>query len=291
MPTSTTISKPQAWAMAARLRTLPIPTIQIITSMTLAAKFSLHMSWTIALGAWLVACLITVGMNLINDVIDFEKGGDPLNRPGQLKMIPAGILTKSSVLAVGILCFTIACTVPLLLPVGWPICLLTLFCVLCGYYYTGGPFPISYLGLSELFIFIFYGWVCLIVPFYVQTGFVNAEIMLAASQMGLLAILPNALNNFRDIDTDAAVGKKTLAVRFGKTFAKWEITLLTFLPFAMNVCWSLFHFTVALYLPFIVLPIAILFIRGIWTSKTVDHYFKHSVLILFLFGLALSLSF
>lgn len=292
MPASTSISKIQAWGMASRLRTVPIATIPIITSTALATIFVSHISWKIAFGAWLVATLITVGMNLINDVIDFENGGDPVNRPGQLKMIPAGILSKSSVLTAGLACFAIACAVPLLLPVGWPICLLTFFCVLCGYCYTGGPFPISYLGLSELFIFIFYGWVCMIVPFYVQTGMVNAPIMLAASQIGLLAIIPNALNNFRDIDTDAAVNKKTLAVRFGRAFAKREIAILAILPFLMNLGWFSLGFDVTGYLPFMALPIAVLFIRGIWSeARPITSYFKYSVLVLVLFGLALALSF
>lgn len=284
------VSTLKAWTLAIRPPTLLIPTTQIMISTALASAFTSHINWAIAFGAWIVALLITIGTNLINDVIDFEKGDDPLNRSGRVKVIKAGLLSKSAVATAGLLSLGIACMIPLLLSVNSEVFFLVLLSVVCGYCYTGGPYPISYLGLSEFFIFIFYGWVCIITPFYIQTGIINNEIILAASQMGLLAILPNALNNFRDRAEDILINKKTLAVRLGDRFARCEITFLTLMPFLMNFLWIYFGFLKAAFFPLILLPRAIIFIKNIWKTEpgpAINAFFKPSVLILFFFGLAL----
>lgn len=284
------ISTSKSWVLAIRPPTLLIPTSQIMISTALASAFTLHINWAIAFGAWLVALLITIGTNLINDVIDFEKGDDPLNRSGRLKVIKAGLLSKSAVATAGLLALGVACMIPLLLSVNSTVFFLVLLSAACGYCYTGGPWPISYLGLSEFFIFIFYGWVCIITPFYIQTGMINDEIILAASQMGLLAILPNALNNFRDRSEDILINKKTLAVRLGDQFARCEITFLTLFPFLMNFLWIYFGFLKIAFFPLILLPLAVIFIKNIWKTEAgpaVNPLFKPSVMILFFFGLAL----
>ena len=160
----------QVWTIAVRLPTLLIPTIQVITGTGVAYATSNHIDWFIALAAWLVAVLITIGTNLINDAIDFEKGGDTLKHPEQLKVIRAGLLTHRQLFMAGLLAFALACSIPFALEIDRLACFgLVLLSALCGYCYTGGPYPISYSGLSELFIFIFYGGVCVIVPFYAQT--------------------------------------------------------------------------------------------------------------------------
>lgn len=285
------ISLPQAWMMAVRIRTLLIPSIQVAASTGLAYVVHGSIEWSIAIGAWFIAVLITIGTNLINDVIDFEKGGDPLNRFGQLKVIRAGLLSKSSVFIAGMAALGIACAMPFLLHLNAFICFLVILSAICGYCYTGGPFPISYLGLSELFIFIFYGGVCIITPFYVQTGAINAAVVLLSVQLGMLAILPNALNNFRDIFEDAAVNKRTLAVRFGKTFARREIALLTFTPFILNIAWIFLGYPEAALMPLLLVPLAYIFVRGVLTTEPgpiFNRYFGLSVLVHFLFGAALT---
>lgn len=281
----------RAWLMAVRLPTLLIPTIQVATGTGVAYAYTDHVSWLIAFYAWLVAVCITIGTNLINDAIDFKKGGDPVNRFGQLKVIRAGLLTHSQVFWGGILAFGIACIVPFALVDHQLACFfIVLLCAVCGYCYTGGPYPISYLGLSELFILIFYGGVCVTVPFYAQTYVINGAIVLAALQMGLLAIIPNALNNFRDIYEDAAVNKRTLAVRFGKEFARLEIILLTIIPFILNLGWLFFDQPEATLMPWLLSPIAFIFVRAIWKhepGRVLNRYFALSVLIHFFFGVLL----
>lgn len=291
-----TLNLPQAWATAARFRTLPIPTIQVLTGTALAYSATGNINWPILLCTWLVSIFITMGMNLINDVIDFDKGADRSKRVGFLKVISAGLISRTHVQIAGFACLllTVLFGIPLALHSGWPLFLLILLSVTLAYCYTGGPYPISYLGLSEVFIFIFYGGLCVMASYYVQTGSLSFPALLCSMQMGLLAILPNALNNFRDMYEDAENGKLTLAVRFGKTFAKREIAVLTFLPFILGIAWMAFGYVEAALIPLLLLPMAFLFVRSVWTtvpSPAFNRFFALSVLLHFLFGLFLVVGF
>lgn len=284
----------QAWVMAIRPRTLPIPSIQVLTGTALAYSVSGYIDLVLALCTLMVAVFITIGTNLINDVYDLEKGSDSHNKVGFTKVIREGFLSKEQVYAGGMIAFALAVffAVPLMLSAGWFMLPIVVLSVICGYCYTGGPYPISYLGFSELFILIFYGFVCVVSAFYVQTGFVEESVVLASAQMGLLAILPNALNNFRDMFEDARVNKLTLAVRFGRYFAKREIAMLTFLPFVLNLLWFPFGYPMAASLPLLLIPLAFLFVRSVWITEPgpiFNRYFKLSVLVHFLFGFMLVL--
>lgn len=285
-------SSVRAWKAVIRLRTLPIPTIQVFTATALAYVTTGRLDFIAFLYSWLIAVFITIGTNLINDVYDFKKGGDPAHRLGYLKVIRAGLLTKEEVFRVGMGAFAIA--IALSLPLAqqssyWMTGVVALS-ALCGFAYTGGPFPIGYLGLSEIFVFLFYGFVCVLCSFYIQVGHLEPTAWLLATQMGLLAILPNAVNNFRDMFDDAEVDKKTLAVRFGKMFARCEIAVCTFLPFVLNFIWSLYGHTAAFLFPLSIFPLAFLFVKSVWNaepSAIFNRYFALSVLIHFLFGLLL----
>lgn len=284
----------QAWAMAIRPRTLPIPTIQVMTGTGLAYAVNGNIDWMLALYTWLIAACITIGTNLINDVFDFEKGGDPLKRVGHLKVIRAELLSKAEVFTGGMIAFALAIVfaIPLMLEAGWLMLPIVILSVICGYCYTGGPYPICYLGLSEIFIFVFYGGVCVLSAFYLQTGFVDMPALLTSAQMGMLAVLPNALNNFRDMFEDAQVNKLTLAVRFGRYFARREIALMTFLPLGLNLLWFVLGYPEAALLPLLLIPLAFLFVRSVWKTEPgpiFNRYFTLSVLVHFLFGIMLVL--
>ena len=224
------------WMTAMRLRTIPIPTIQVVVGTSLAYAMTGAINWTILLFTWLISVFITIGTNLINDVIDFDKGGDKIHRIGHPKMIRAGLISRNTMFFVGLgsLVLSVLCAIPIAVHVGWWAVPLVAFSALIGYCYTGGPFPICYLGLSEIFILIFYGFICVGASFYAQTGFMSWTALISSLQMGMLAILPNALNNFRDMHEDEEVNKQTLAVRFGASFARREIAVLTTIPFLLN---------------------------------------------------------
>lgn len=282
----------RAWKTAVRLRTLPIPTIQVLAATALAYMTTGHLN---ALGfayAWLIAVSITIGTNLLNDFYDFERGGDPAHRVGYPKVLRAGHLTKHEVFNAGFGALAVAVILSILvaqMSSPWVIVLVAL-CAFCGFAYTGGPYPIAYLGLSEVFVFLFYGLVCVLASYWIQVGQLDATAWLLAVQMGLLAILPNAVNNFRDMFDDADVNKKTLAVRFGKIFARCEIAACTFVPFLLNFLWGIYGYMAAALFPLCVFPLAFLFIKSIWMaepSAIFNKYFALSVLIHFLFGLLL----
>lgn len=282
----------QAWAIAIRPRTLPIAFIQVATGTALAYVASGVINWVLAIYTLFIAVFITIGTNLINDVYDVERGGDPIKRVGFQKVIRTGLLSKKDVYTGGILAFGLAVlfSIPLSLSGGWFMLPIVVLSVICGYCYTGGSYPICYLGLSELFILVFYGFVCVISAFYIQTGFVDVAAFLAAAQMGMLAILPNALNNFRDMFEDAEVNKLTLAVRFGRYFAKREIATLTFFPFVLNLLWLKVGYSAAAFLPLFLIPLAFLFVRSVWITEPgpiFNRYFRLSVLVHFLFGFML----
>lgn len=280
------------WLMAVRLRTFPIPTIQVLTGLGLAYAVTGQLNLLLALYTWLVALFITIGTNLINDVFDIEKGGDTLKRHGQMKVIRLGLLTRDQVFRAGILFFlaAIVCAIPLAMHAGVTILLIVILSTLIGYAYTGGPFPICYIGLSEIFILVFYGFVCVGSAYYIQTLSFDFKVVLCAVQMGFLAILPNALNNFRDLSEDAVINKRTLAVRFGKTFARKEIAFCTAVPFILNLYWIFYGYYFAAFLPLLLLPLAFLFVRSIWTtepSPIFNRYFGLSILLHCLFGVLL----
>lgn len=284
----------QAWSVAARLRTVPIPLIQVFTAAALAYSVKGSIQWWIFLCTCMVGVFITIGTNLINDVIDFEKGADKPNRKGFLKVISAGLIAKEHVRIAGLISFALALlfALPLAIEAGWIVFGFILLSVVCGYCYTGGPYPISYLGLSEVFILLFYGFVCVGVAFYVQTKSLSLPMWICALQMGLLAILPNALNNYRDMNEDANDGKYTLAVRFGKVFAQREVVWLTFLPFVIGLLWLFAGYTEAALFPLLLIPFAWLFMRAVYRIKKIGSERKNvSWKVLFGLGILLHFSF
>ena len=184
-------------------------------------------------------------------------------------MTQEGILTYGQVLNAGLLCLAIAmlCGIPLMLTGGWPVFFLLCLSVACGYCYTGGPFPLAYTGLSDFFVLIFFGWVGTGIVYYVQTETYTFDCFLAATQIGLLAIVPHAINNLRDHVEDARVHKRTLTVRFGQTFARWEIALLSFIPFILGFYWLSEGYLFMALLPIICLPVVIRNVQAICATE------------------------
>lgn len=282
------------WFLAARPRTLPICLAPILVGTLLAKGAVVNINWPLAILAFLSVLFIQVGTNLVNDALDFKKGADTQERLGPTRMTQAGLLSFQQVLKGGLFCFSFALLlgIPLVIAGGWPFALILLFSVACGYLYTGGPRPLAYHGLGEPFIFIFYGLVASPAVFYLQTGFVDASCLIAGVQMGLLAMIPNAINNLRDIVSDAKVNKLTLAVRFGIAFARWEITVFSLAPFFVGLAWLLKGHLFLTLLPIAAFPLAVRLVNTIWSTPQGSSYaesFGQSVLLLFLFAFALGM--
>ena len=180
-----------------------------------------------ALAALLGALLIQIGTNLSNDYFDFVKGADTEERLGPARATQAGWIRPEIILRSSLLVFAAAVIIGIFLVLrgGWPIVLIGIASVICGILYTGGPYPLAYLGLGEIFVVIFFGPVATLGTYYVQALEFSKEVFIAGLAPGLISTALIAVNNLRDIPTDIKARKRTLAVRFGYRFARIEYTL------------------------------------------------------------------
>jgi len=206
----------QVWLLAARPKTLPAASAPVIVGIALAlhdGQFQLGP----ALAAFMAALLLQVGANLANDVFDYYKGADSVERLGPVRVTTAGYLQPQAVMAGMWVVFGLAVLLGIYLTIvaGWPVIAIGLLSILSAISYTGGPFPLGYYGLGDLFVFLFFGLAAVCGTYYVQAGSVSALAWWAAVPMGLLTVAILVVNNLRDIKTDRAAGKRTLAVRLG----------------------------------------------------------------------------
>ena len=202
------------WVAGARPRTLPAAVVPVAVGTAVAVGEGIVM-WRF-LAALIVALAIQVGTNFANDFQDGVRGTDDV-RVGPVRLVASGLASASAVRTAALASFGLAAVFGLALAaaVGWELVLVGLLSFAAGWLYTGGPKPYGYLGLGEVFVFVFFGLVATVGSFYVQTGEVTALAVGAAIPVGLLATALLVVNNLRDIPTDAEAGKRTLAVRLG----------------------------------------------------------------------------
>jgi len=279
--------------LASRPKTLTAALIPVLVGTALAAKVTGTISWNISVYALIAAVFIQIGTNLVNDALDFKKGADTLERLGPVRVTQSGYLTAEQVLAGGMMCFGVSLlfSIPLILTGGWPIAIIMALSVLCGYMYTGGPIPLAYVGLGDLFVLIFFGFVATGAVFYLQGGEMGFQPLLAGAQVGCLSMVMIAVNNLRDVTSDAKANKRTLPVRFGVTFGRLEISLLVLIPFILNLFWLAEGYTLATFLPLITLPLGIIVIRSVWSHEPGEIYNRFlglSALLHVLFGILLA---
>ena len=196
----------------------------------------------LALAALLGALLIQVGTNLANDYYDFHKGADTEERLGPVRVTQAGLVAPRTVLVAAFLCFGAAVVVGLLLvrAGGWPVVAIGLLSILAGWAYTGGPAPLGYLGLGEVFVLLFFGFAAVGGTVWVQALRLPPATWLSALSVGCTGVLLIAVNNLRDVETDRRAHKRTLAARFGVGFARAEYAAVLAVAFLAPVAaWAL----------------------------------------------------
>ena len=290
------ISQIKIWLVAARLKTLTAGVIPVLIGVALARAIVGKVDWIAAFLTLACSILIQIGINLINDVMDFKKGADNDLRIGFKRVVQSGLISPKTVLKAGLFCFALALLfgIPLIFQSGWLLLFVLLISISLGYMYTGGPFPLAYYGLGDIFAFIFFGLVITVTAFYVQTGFVDYKSLLAGAQIGCLATVIMAINNFRDIACDAKVNKRTLAVLFGPLFCRLEITIASLAPFMIGLLWGQLGHPLAAALPCLALPFAWANIRAFWSfdpSPLYNQLFIRSTFIHLLFGILLILGY
>jgi 1,4-dihydroxy-2-naphthoate octaprenyltransferase len=224
---SVTPGSAHAWLLAARPATLTAAFVPVLVGSACArAVNSLRVAP--ALAALLAALLLQIAANLANDVFDHEKGADTPERLGPTRAVQSGLLSPRSVR--GALGVSIALSVLLgtyLAYVAGPaVIALGLLAIAAAVAYTAGPYPLSYHGLGEVFVMIFFGFVAVCGTTYVQVGTVSELAWWCALPVGCLATAVLVVNNVRDLETDAKAGKRTIAVRLGRQAAVLEYLLL-----------------------------------------------------------------
>jgi 1,4-dihydroxy-2-naphthoate octaprenyltransferase len=203
-----------------------------------AAAFAAHKFAPLpAIAALVGALLIQIGANFANDVFDFKKGADTEERLGPTRATQAGLIKpREMYFGMGAV-FGVAVLVGfyLLAVGGWPIVAIGVASILSAMAYTGGPYPLGYHGLGDLFVFIFFGLVAVCGTYYVQALTLAPIAWLAALPVGFLAVAILVVNNLRDIATDTKAGKRTLAVRFGRRGAEIQYAAMLVASYAIPV--------------------------------------------------------
>ena len=225
-----------------------------------------------AVGALVGALLIQIATNLFNDYEDCRKGADTDERLGPARATQRGWLSPSDILTGVKLSLALAFVVGIYLVSvgGWPIVVLGLASLVCAVAYTGGPFPLAYLGLGDVFVMAFFGVGAVCGTYYLQSLTVTPDAVIASVAVGALATAILVVNNLRDRHTDAVVGKRTLAVRLGASFSRVQYVLLVVVAFALPVIWGIGQQRITWVVACGAAPMAVFEIRGVLMRDGAD---------------------
>ena len=232
-------SAARVWWSAIRPATLAASVAPVLAGTAIAVHIGGARPWA-GFGALAVALAIQLGVNFANDYSDHVRGADR-ERVGPTRAASSGVVRPQQVRRAAIAAFGVAGLVGLWVSVAIDLRLLIVGAasLLAAWLYTGGPRPYGYLGLGEVFVFVFFGLVATVGTVYVETGHVTALAVLMGCGTGFLATAILVLNNLRDIDTDAAAGKRTLATRIGRRPTRVLLLLLVSGAFAVPIVISL----------------------------------------------------
>jgi 1,4-dihydroxy-2-naphthoate octaprenyltransferase len=210
-------SPTRVWWLAIRPATLAASVAPVLAGMAVAVHEGGARPWA-GIAALVVALAMQIGVNLANDYSDFVRGVDTPERIGPIRAAASGVIAPKRIKWAAIASFGVAAATGIVLSLAtdWRLLFVGAACLLAGWLYTGGPRPYGYLGLGELFVFVFFGLVATVGTVYVQELHVTPLAILAGCGIGFMATAVLILNNLRDIETDAAAGKRTLATRIGR---------------------------------------------------------------------------
>ncbi len=280
--TAQDITRREAWVIAARPQTLPAAAAPVVVGTGLAVHDGVFAALP-AVAALIGAGLIQIGTNFANDYYDAIQGADTESREGFTRVTAGGLIDAGTVKRAMYLTFAAAIVLGsyLVYVGGVPIVVIGLLSVASGIAYTGGPYPLGYHGLGDVFVFVFFGLVAVAGTYYVQAAATLADPLAVGIPPGtlpvvaLVAALPIAalstdilvVNNVRDKDEDATTGKRTLAVRFGYGVARAEFVVMLVVAYAVPV-WFLVRpdYSLAVALPYLTLPYAVRITRTMLTE-------------------------
>lgn len=234
--TAAPLSSTRVWWSAVRPATLAASVAPVLAGTAIAIHQG-GASWGAGIAALVVGLGMQLGVNFANDYSDHVRGADTPTRIGPVRAASSGVVAPAQVRMAAIAAFGMAGVAGLFLSlaVDWRLLIVGAACLLAGWLYTGGPRPYGYLGLGEVFVFLFFGLVATAGTVYVETGRVTPLALLFGCALGFLACAILVLNNLRDIQTDQAAGKRTLATRIGRERTRVLLLVLVCAAFAVPV--------------------------------------------------------
>lgn len=239
------------WIQAARPKTLLVSMAPVVMSVAFASIYC-KINWLSAVICLVFAVMSQILSNFVNDYSDGIKGADN-ERLGPQRMVASGLISpaqmRRGIIIWGVLTFILGCT--LLYWGGWVLLPLGIIILLCALAYSAGPFPLSRHALGDVAVVLFYGMAPVVLTFFIQTGFVNSQIIIAGLAIGIISNNLLIVNNYRDTEQDFKNGKKTTVTMFGKRFMKGVYFMNPI--FAVVLMCLVFNTTVLLFLiPFLV---------------------------------------
>jgi 1,4-dihydroxy-2-naphthoate octaprenyltransferase len=290
-------NKTTVWLLASRPKTLPAAIAPIFVGTAVAIRGD-KLNMLAAFVALVCSILIQIGTNFVNDLYDFLKGTDDENRVGPKRALAEGWITPQQMKQA--IYFTFGTTfilgLYLVYHAGWMILLVGIFSIISGYSYTAGPYPLAYNGLGDIFVFLFFGIVATVGTYYVQALEFSTITLIASIPVGLLITNILVVNNYRDVDEDRKKNKNTLAVKFGKSFARSQYLLSLLISYLIPVSLYLFFdFSIYAFIPLVTLPFGIKLIKemqnlnGESLNETLALTAKLSFIFSFLFSIGIIL--
>lgn len=286
----------QLWLSASRPKTLAAALVPVCTGASIAWMSGLFRTDS-TIVALFCAVVIQIGTNFANDYFDFMKGADTDDRLGFERATASGLISPKAMRNAMIAAMLIAFIAGLYLVWigGWVVLAIGLLSLLFGVLYTGGPYPLGYNGLGDIFVFIFFGMVAVMGTYYVNALEWSVLSLWAAIPVGALCVNILVVNNLRDVKQDRVANKRTLGVIFGETALKAEYTSMLLLSYGSLIGMHIFtDVSYLIYLPVLSLFSALKLNRTIWTNtnkRLLNDTLGETAGFMMLFGLLLSAAF
>lgn len=284
------------WLSAARPKTLAAAVVPVLVGASIAWYDQLFRADTTAV-ALFCAFAIQIGTNFANDYFDFVNGADTDDRLGFVRATAAGLINPKTMKFATIITMFIAFVAGLYLVWvgGWIVLAIGLASLLFGVLYTGGPYPLGYNGLGDIFVFIFFGFVAVMGTYFVNALEWSSLTFWASIPVGALCVNILVVNNLRDIDQDRIANKRTLGVLFGEQALRFEyFSMLVMSYLSLAVIYFIYPVMLWIFLPVLALPEAIRLNRLIRINKDkrlLNNALGHTARFMFLFGVLFSAGF
>ena len=280
------------WVIASRPKTMTAAIAPVLLGSALAYYESAFDIITF-LFILISACLIQLGTNFTNDLFDYIKGTDNNDRLGPKRAMQAGLISKSEMKKAIFIVFSLSICFGFYLALlgGWVIVGIGLVSILFAILYTGGPYPLAYNGLGDVFVFIFFGLIAVSGTYYLYTDYFSINSFIIGSSAGCLATAILVVNNLRDIDNDKECGKNTLAVYCGKKFTQFEYLLLMIIAYIIPIYISIdLGNKASIYIVYFTLPISIRLIIDVFykNSSMLNETLEATAKLLLLYSLLFS---